>query len=122
MKKRLRLTRQRDFQRVLATRRVYSGRGLVAFGVASQAADAGVGAADRIGIAVSRRIKGSVRRNLARRRLREAARSQLRGDSARPARGIAFDVVLIARPEALTLPFPELQLETATALSRVAGR
>jgi len=122
MKKRLRLTRQRDFQRVLATRRLYSGRGLVAFGVTSDVGGQAEGAGDRIGIAVSRRIKGSVHRNRARRRLREAARNQLRGDSATPARGIAFDVVLIARPGALTLPFPELQLEMAAALSRVTGR
>lgn len=117
MKKRIRLTRQRDFQRILETRRVFAGRGLVAFGAASDQASS------RVGVAVSRKIKGAVGRNRARRRVREAARYQLaRRDSESAGRGIAFDVVLIARPDALRLPFAELCSETDSALARLAGR
>lgn len=65
----------------------------------------------RLGVAVSRQIKGSVGRNRARRRLREAGRlafltelSDWMGLNS----GITFDVVLIARPAALNLPFDDL--------------
>lgn len=113
MKKRSRLTRQSDFQRVLASPRLYAGRGLVAFGVA------GEGSTHRVGVAVSRRLRGAVRRNRARRRVREAARLGLSRDSAPAGRGIAFDVVLIARPAALDLPFEELRSEAGSAFERV---
>lgn len=114
MKRRFRLRREDDFQRVLKGRRVYAGQALVAF---SQPSSRGV---TRVGIAVSRQLKGSVRRNRARRRLREAARLGLIADDSGPAgQGIPYEVVLIARPAALTLSAAALQSEVAAVRSRL---
>lgn len=74
----------------------------------------------RIGVTTSRRVKGSVARNRARRRLREAARLGLLADSAPGRTGIGYDVVLIARPAALELPFGDLEAEV-TAVGRRLG-
>jgi ribonuclease P protein component len=72
-------------------------------------------------VTVSRNVKGSVARNRARRRLREAARTQLLGsDSPLRGVGIRYDVVLIARPAALVVPFAELDNETRQAALRLS--
>jgi ribonuclease P protein component len=114
MKRRFRLRRADDFQQVLKGQRVHVGQALVAFCRPSQRGE------PRVGVAVSRQLKGSVRRNLARRRLREAARRRLlANDSADPSRGIPYDVVLIARPAALTLPAAELELEVAAVRAKL---
>ena len=98
-------------------RRIYSGRGLVALAVPSAAGET------RIGVTVSRQLKGAVDRNRARRRLREAARmSLLDGGSGAGQRGIRYDVVLIARPAALTLRFADLKEETEQAALRLTER
>ena len=116
MKKRFRLARQRDFQSVLSGSRLYSGQTVVGFASASGLPKT------RIGIAVSKRLKGGVDRNRAKRRLREAARLVLLGlDSEAGERGIGYDVVLIARPAALTVPFPVLEREAAAFLARLRG-
>jgi ribonuclease P protein component len=116
MKRRFRLRRQDDFQRVLKGRKVYVGQALVAFSQPSERGEA------RIGVAVSRQLKGSVRRNRARRRLREAARLRLlTHDSVQASWGISFDVVFIARPAALTLPAAALQSEVAAVAARLSG-
>src|SRR5437016_14113930 len=74
-------------------KRVYSGRGLLALAVPNS------GPETRVGVTVSRQLKGAVDRNRARRRVREAARASLLvGDSGAEQRGIRYDVVLIARP------------------------
>lgn len=55
-----------------------------------------------MGFAVSRQVRGAVSRNRVRRRIREAyrhVRAQLAGDLA---------VVIVARPNAATRPFPDL--------------
>lgn len=102
MKKRFRLARQRDFQRVLGGARLFSGRYLVGFAVPSTGST-------RIGVAVSRRLRGAVQRNRAKRRLRELARTRLlASDSLAAGGGIGYDVVLIARPAALRAPFQAL--------------
>jgi ribonuclease P protein component len=114
MKRRFRLRREDDFQRVLKARRIYAGQALVAF---SQPSRSG---ASRIGVAVSRQLKGSVRRNRARRRLREAARLRLLADdSVDGSLGIPYDVVLIARPAALTLSAAALVSEVAAVRARL---
>ena len=63
----------------------------------------------RVGFAVSRQIRGAVRRNRARRRLREAYRglgpAQMRG----------VDAVFVARAWALEAPISELRAEMARA-------
>jgi ribonuclease P protein component len=105
---------RRDFQRALDADRVYAGRSLVAY--AQRRTDDGV----RLGVAVSRRVRGAVRRNRARRRVREAARlGLLSGDWEGAAPGITYDVVLIARPAALDLPFPRLIQEVAAVRERL---
>lgn len=119
MEKRFRLRRRGDFQRVLAAGRVYAGAAVVGFATPAPAAIAD----PRIGVTVSRRLRGAVRRNRARRRLREAARLNLAGkDSPLRARGITYDVVLIARPAALQLPFGELEREVRAAGRRATSR
>ena len=115
MKQRLRVRRRSDFQAAIGGTRVYSGRALVAFAVPQ------VSEGTRVGVTVSRTVKGSVARNRARRRLREVARMQLLGsDSPLRGVGIRYDVVLIARPAALVVPFAELGNETRQAALRLS--
>jgi ribonuclease P protein component len=70
-----------------------------------------------IGLTVTKKIGGSVVRNRARRRLREALRLVLPGP-ARP----GHDYVVVARPPALTCPFPRLQRDLAGALEQIGRR
>jgi ribonuclease P protein component len=96
-------------------RRFHSGRALVGFAVP------GTEPETRVGVTVSRQIKGSVERSRARRRLREVARSSLLGpDSPLRRVGIRYDVVLIARPSALEVPFADLKAEAWLAALRLA--
>lgn len=75
----------------------------------------------RVGVTVSRQIKTSVERSRARRRLREVARACLLGvDSPLRQVGIRYDVVLIARPPALDVPFADLKAEASLAALRLA--
>ena len=115
MKRRYRLRRKPEFQAALKGRRIFSGRGLVALAIPSPR-DEG-----RIGITVSRQLKTAVDRNRARRRLREVARLGLLADSGGGRRGIRYDVVLIARPAALTLRFADLKEETEQAALRITN-
>ncbi len=116
MKRRYRLRRKADFQSALKGRRIYSGRGLVALAIPSDRPET------RVGVTVSRKLRNSVERNRARRRLRELARLAILGsDSGDPGRGIRYDVVLIARPAALTLRYAELKEEAEQAARRLAG-
>lgn len=108
MKRRFRLKRRQDFDRVMRAQRVFAGRALVAFALPNP------GGRWRVGVAVSRQLKGAVPRNRLRRRLREAARvSLLPGGSDALVVGKAYDVVLIGRAAALDLPQLVLQEETA---------
>jgi ribonuclease P protein component len=76
---------------------------------------------NRIGVTVSRAIKGSVERNRARRRLREVARERFgAADSPLSQVGIRYDVVLIARRRVLDMPFAELKAEASLAALRLA--
>jgi ribonuclease P protein component len=115
MKRRYRLRRKTQFQAALKQgRRVYSGRGLVALAVPSEREKT------RVGVTVSRQFKSAVERNRARRRLRELARvALLAPDSGGARRGIRYDVVLIARPAALTLRFADLKAEAEQAARRL---
>jgi ribonuclease P protein component len=115
VKRRLRLRRHGDFQAAIGGKRFYSGRALVAFAVPNQRDSS------RVGVTVSRMVKGSVDRNRARRRLRELARlSLLGGDSPLTGVGIRYDVVLIARPAALEVPFADLVAEAEQAALRLS--
>jgi ribonuclease P protein component len=115
VKKRFRLRRQADFQSAIRGKRFHSGRALVGFAVPSQ------GPEGRLGVTVSRAVKGAVERNRARRRLREASRLRFL-DADSPARevGIRYDVVLIARPAALEVPFADLTAEASLAALRLS--
>ncbi len=115
MERRWRLRRHAEFEAAIEGKRVYSGKGLIAFAVPNQ------GPLSRVGVTVSHQLKGSVERNRARRRLRELVRVNLLGpDSPLRGLGIRYDVVLIARPAALTLPFADLQAEAEQAALRVS--
>jgi len=94
---------------------MYSGRALVAFAVPTY------GDTSRVGVTVSRNVKGSVDRNRARRRVRELAREKLLGpDSPLTSLGIRYDVVLIARPAALEMSFADLSEEASQAALRIS--
>jgi len=94
---------------------MYSGRALVAFAVPTSADTS------RVGVTVSRNLKGSVDRNRARRRVRELAREKLLGpDSPLTSLGIRYDVVLIARPAALEMSFADLSEEASQAALRIS--
>ena len=98
-------------------KRVYSGRALLALAVPND------GPETRVGVTVSKQLRGAVDRNRARRRVREAARASLfEGDLSARHRGIRYDVVLIARPAALTLRFADLKEETEQAALRLTER
>ena len=117
MKRRYRLRRKAEFQSALKQgRRIYSGRGLVALAIPNDREE------NRVGVTVSRQFKSSVERNRARRRLRELARQALLVPDSGGARlGIRYDVVLIARPAALTLGFADLKAEAEQAAQRLSG-
>jgi ribonuclease P protein component len=72
-----------------------------------------------VGFAVSRRVGGAVERNRTRRRIREAYRRTQDGLQG------SIEVMFVARPAALTRPFPRLleeMAQTLDALSRGAAR
>jgi ribonuclease P protein component len=107
--------RQSEFQAALSGRRLFSGKALIAFAVP------GDGPEHRVGVTVSRAVRGAVARNRVRRRLREAARTRFLGpDSPLREVGIRYDVVLIARPAALEMPFAELDAEAEQAALRLS--
>ena len=66
----------------------------------------------RIGFSVSKRVGNSVQRNRAKRRMRACITpmvDRLKG---------GCNLILIAKPEVLDAPFPELQRQTETLLKR----
>jgi ribonuclease P protein component len=71
----------------------------------------------RFGFTVTKQSGGAVRRNRIRRRLKEALRL-LNPLPARP----GHDYVILARPEALGMPFLALQGELMKALGKIAAR
>jgi len=117
VKRRMRLRGRGEIQQVLRSRRVLVGPVLVAY-ARPTSADAHL----RVAVAVSRNVRGAVRRNRVRRRLREAARAALlAGDSETPDLGIGYDVVVIARPAALDAAFPDLVAAMHAVRRRLAA-
>jgi len=116
MKRRIRLRRHGDFQAAIGGKRFYSGRALVAFAIPSELEES------RVGVTVSRQVKGAVDRNRARRRLRELVRVSWFGvDSPFTGVGIRYDVVLIARPAALEVAFAQLAAEADQAALQLSN-
>jgi ribonuclease P protein component len=120
VQRRFRLRRRDDFQATLAAGRLYAGPTLIAF--ARPRAEPPT----RVGVTASRRLRGAVRRNRARRRVREAARLGLGGggglhDSGSSRPGIPYDVVLIARPAALDREFAALVRDAQRVAARLAA-
>jgi ribonuclease P protein component len=72
-------------------------------------------AAVRVAVASSRAVGGAVERNRARRRVREALRIVLDGRHA----GASADLLVIARPAALSAPASELREAVERELDRV---
>jgi ribonuclease P protein component len=68
----------------------------------------------RVGLTVTRKVGGAVERNRIRRRLREAVR--LTADLQLHQ---GHDYVIVARREALSTPFAELQQELARSLTKI---
>jgi ribonuclease P protein component len=71
----------------------------------------------RLGFTATKKIGNAVARNRAKRRLREAARLTLR-----EAPPVGWDLVLIARNETGSVPFPALMADLATALDKAGVR
>jgi ribonuclease P protein component len=100
----------------MRTQRVFAGRAIVAFATPNSSGGW------RVGVTVSRRLRGAVDRNRLRRRLREAARASLLPQPSSPAApggDAGYDVVLIGRPAALDLPLQALSDEAARVRSRL---
>lgn len=111
--KRGRLTRSADFERVFRKGRSFGNRHLVLHLFPRD--DADELRDPRVGLSVSRRVGGSVERNLVKRLLREAVAEH------RP-RFAAVDLVLVARPDALALAEREGLAGIAGALRELVDK
>ena len=118
MKKRARLVRPGDFQRVLARPPLFRGTTIVAFAAVDGRTALGPPGA-RVGVAAARRISGAVARNRAKRRVREAVRVTLPAGLGGREMGTPYDVVVIARPAALTAPLEVITAEVRRAWERL---
>lgn len=67
----------------------------------------------RLGLTASRKVGSAVERNRIRRRLRAAAAQALAPQAGRP-----YDLVIVARREVLSAPFPTLIADLSVALDR----
>jgi ribonuclease P protein component len=72
---------------------------------------------DRLGIIASRRLGGAVLRNRAKRRIRELFRRERQRSGGDARRG--FDLVVIPRRELASGPFVDIEMEFASAISRL---
>lgn len=110
--KRGRLTRSADFERVFRKGRSFGNRHLV---LHLFPRDDDATRDPRVGLSVSRRVGGAVERNLVKRLLREAVTQHLD-------RFAAVDLVLVARPDALTLAEREGLAGVAGALCELVEK
>lgn len=105
-----RLRRRREFLRAAKSG---LSRGARAFKLQAAAREGGDTGPPRFGFTVTKKIAGAVGRNRIRRRLKEALR--LCGVSGMP----GYDYVFVARPDALTTPFPDLTAEIVDGLAKL---
>jgi ribonuclease P protein component len=113
-RRRGRLSRSGDFERVYREGRSHANRFLVLYAFPRQDPDADRSQV-RLGVSVSRRVGGAVERNAVKRALREAFWSL---DDALPP---AHDFVLVARPDAAGLLEREGGAGLASALQGLAS-
>lgn len=106
-----RLRRRSEFLAATKGQRLNAG----AFSL--QALQRGAGGAPRFGLTVTKKTGNAVERARIRRRLKEAIRTA----KALPVRA-GHDYVLVARREALTIPFVELCAEIGRALAAIATK
>lgn len=104
-----RLTRRAEFLAAAAGRRFHTARMTVQGLAKADAPDQGL----RIGFTVTKKVGHATERNRIRRRLRVAARS-LAGRAGPP-----LDLVVVARRDALSAPFPLLIEDLGRAVSAV---
>jgi len=105
-----RLRKRREFLRAAASG---LSRGARAFKLQAAAREGGDADPPRFGFTVTKKTAGAVGRNRIRRRLKEALR--LTGASGLP----GYDYVFVARPDALTAPFPELTAQIVDGLAKL---
>ena len=98
------IRRRRDFQRAYESGRRVSGRFMTIFLLANRSTTT------RLGIAATRKIGDSVRRNRAKRLVRELYR--------RNRKAVGLDIVVIVRREMLDAPYGSLEAEYQAALKR----
>ncbi|WP_312030560.1 ribonuclease P protein component [Methylosinus sp. H3A] len=103
------MRKRREFLRAAASG---LSRGARAFKLQAAARE-GDAEPPRFGFTVTKKIAGAVGRNRIRRRLKEALR--LSGASGLP----GYDYVFVARPDALTAPFPELTAQIVDGLAKL---
>lgn len=114
-----RLKRRADFLRAAAGKRFYAKAFTLQATAQANATEAGASEPEhppRFGFTVTKKIGKAVVRNRIRRRLKEAVRTL----DPIPARA-GHDYVVIARAEALGLPFDMLQGELRRALDKIDG-
>ncbi len=110
-----RLRSPEDFQRVRRTGKRRQGRylTLIFARASSPTAENGAGVApSRVGFSVSKRVGDAVRRNLVKRRLREAIRRRLWNVAP------GWDMIVIARPEAVAAEYAALRDEVGALLAQ----
>jgi ribonuclease P protein component len=115
-RKRGRLSRSGDFDRVYRDGRSHSNRFLVLYAFPREEDDETADSEPdvRLGVSVSRKVGGAVERNRARRRLREAVRRVMPDHAAG-----RHDYVVIARKGTLDRPFERLLDDLVSALKRL---
>jgi ribonuclease P protein component len=113
-RKRGRLSRSGDFDRVYRDGRSHANRYLVLYAFPRKEADAGTGEV-RLGISVSRKVGGAVERNAVKRALREAFWGM---DTGLPP---DHDFVLVARPDSARLVEREGTQGVSTALAELVA-
>lgn len=114
-----RLTRRQEFKAAASGRRFHTARLTLQYRarpVAPPDHPAETLNGLRVGLTITRKVGTAVVRNRIRRRLREALRRLPEPMAALPA-----DVVLIARVEALTAPFPLLVDDVIAGLTQCSG-
>lgn len=101
-----RLTKNKEFQAVYKRGQAYVGRYVVLYVLPQRSR------VTRTGFTVGKKVGGAVERNRVRRRLKEVHRSL------QPQIKLGFDLVLVARPRALTVPFQDLSKEVRRLLGQ----